>query len=92
MHTTKLIALKGDHRIALAFEKRQELINLFQKTKRRKRECYLRHPYATHILERGTNLRFIPKMLGHNSSKTTEIYTHVSTKSLQIIKSPFDDL
>lgn len=53
---------------------------------------YLPLSYATHILERGTNLRFIPKMLGLNSSKTTEIYTHVSTKSLQNIKSPFDDL
>lgn len=53
---------------------------------------WLRHSYATHLLENGTNLRYIQEMLGHRSSKTTEIYTHVSSQSIQKITSPFDYL
>lgn len=53
---------------------------------------WLRHSYATHLLEAGADLRYIQEILGHKSSRTAEIYTDISTKSIRNVKSLFDDL
>ena len=52
----------------------------------------LRHSFATHLLEKGTGIRYIQELLGHSSPKTTMIYTHVTERSLKKIKNPFYDL
>jgi site-specific recombinase XerD len=52
----------------------------------------LRHSYATHLLESGTDIRIIQELLGHQNIKTTQIYTHISSTSIQKIKNPLDDL
>ena len=52
----------------------------------------LRHTFATYLLESGTDIRYIQKLLGHSSIKTTEIYTHIANNDLVKIKSPIDDL
>ncbi|MCF7859432.1 MAG: tyrosine-type recombinase/integrase [Candidatus Cloacimonetes bacterium] len=67
---------------------------MFTKSKNQKTYIYyiLRHSFATHRLEQGEDLRYIQKLLGHKSFKTTEIYTHITKTGMVKIKSPVDNL
>lgn len=73
----------------------QKIIKNSAKKSAIKKEVYphlLRHSFATHLLEQGTDLRLIQKLLGHSNIKTTQIYTQISQASIKNIKSPLDNL
>ena len=52
----------------------------------------LRHSFATHLIENGTDIRTVVELLGHSSLKTTMIYTHVASKNMLGVKSPLDTM
>ncbi len=52
----------------------------------------LRHSFATHLIESGTDIRYILELLGHSNIKTTMIYTHITSKAINRIQSPLDRL
>ena len=79
-YSARSIALVLEHAVAKSGVKKKVTLHT------------LRHSYATHVLDAGTDLRYIQEILGHSSPKTTMIYTHVSSRRIGEIRSPLDDL
>lgn len=78
----------GTHTMGVVVRKAREAAGLHKVV----RSHSFRHAFATHLLEKGVNIRIIQTLLGHQSLRSTEIYTHVSRTYLQDTKSPIDDL
>lgn len=83
---------EGEHITERTVQKVFEKACLEAKINKKATVHTLRHSFATHLLEGGTDLRYIQELLGHTSSRTTEIYTHVTEYNLSKIKSPLDSL
>ena len=91
----KIYLFEGQHGGQYAIRSAQAVFkNAMQKAKINKAVGIhgLRHSYATHLLEYGTDMIFIQKLLGHSDMKTTAIYAKVSNRQLANIKSPLDNL
>ncbi|MEK6850097.1 MAG: site-specific tyrosine recombinase/integron integrase [Nanoarchaeota archaeon] len=89
------IVFESSRRGKLTIETIQEIVKqsaLRVGIKKRVYPHLLRHSFATHLLESGTDLRIIQKLLGHSDIKTTQVYTQISQASIKNIKSPVDSL
>jgi len=94
-HTPKLWLFEGQTGGQYSVESVFNVVKAAAKRAGIKKRVYphiLRHSFATHHLEQGTDLRYIQEWLGHESSKTTEIYTHVKNSDFMKFKNPLDDL
>jgi site-specific recombinase XerD len=78
----------GPHSLQLAFKRALERAGI----SKRAHIHSLRHSYATHLLEMGVNLRIIQENLGHNSARTTQIYTHLTKEALDAVVHPLNEL
>lgn len=85
-------ARDGRHVTARSVQKTVARIGRQARLEKRLTPHVLRHTFATHLLESGTDIRVIQTLLGHTSTRTTEIYTHVSNTHLARIRNPLDQL